>query len=77
MPDYTFEGQGMRIDGITDGRPASKAELKEGDVVIQLGETKVTDMMSYMKALSQFRKGDSTKVKVKRRNEIIEKPINF
>ena len=67
----------MRIDAVTDGKPASKAELKAGDVVIQLGEIKVTDMMSYMKALSQFKKGDSTKVKVKRSNEIIEHDINF
>ena len=77
MPDYTFEGDGMRIDGVTEGKPASKAELKQGDVVLQLGEIKVTDMMSYMKALSQFKKGDTTKVKVKRGNDIIEKEIHF
>lgn len=77
MPDYTFEGEGMRIDGVTDGKPAAKAELKTGDVVIQLGETKVTDMMSYMKALSQFKKGDATRVKVKRGNTTLERDINF
>jgi hypothetical protein len=77
MPDYTFEGDGMRIDGVTEGKPASKAELKQGDVVLQLGEIKVTDMMSYMKALSQFKKGDTTKVKVKRGNDVIEKEIHF
>ena len=25
MPDYTFEGVGMRIDGVTDNKPAFKA----------------------------------------------------
>jgi len=77
MPDYTFDGEGMRIDGVTDGKPASKAGLTVGDVVIQLGAIKVTDMMSYMKALSQFKKGESTKVKVKRGSEIIEHDIDF
>ena len=77
MPDYTFEGQGMRIDAVTDGKPASKAGLQEGDVVQQLGEVKVTDMMSYMKALSQFKKGDASKVKVKRGAEVLEKPVQF
>lgn len=77
MPDYTYDGEGMRIDGITDGKPASKAELKTGDVVIQLGEVKVTDMTTYMKALSQLKKGDSTKVKVKRGSETIEHDIHF
>jgi hypothetical protein len=77
MPDYTFEGDGMRIDAVTEGRPASVAGLKEGDVVIQLGNIKVKDMMSYMKGLAQFKKGDHTKVKVKRGSEIIERDINF
>lgn len=77
MPDYTFEGEGMRIDGVTDGKPASNAGLQQGDIVLQLGDIKVKDMMSYMKGLSAFKKGDKTKVKVKRGNEVIEKDIQF
>jgi hypothetical protein len=77
VPDYSFDGEGMRIDGVTDGRPASKAGLQPGDVVIQLGENKVVDMMSYMKALGKFNKGDTTKVKVKRGKEEIVKDITF
>jgi hypothetical protein len=77
VPDYAFDGEGMRIDGVTDGKPASKAGLLKGDVVIQLGENKVTDMMSYMKALGKFSKGDKTKVKVKRDKEDKEFDITF
>jgi len=77
VPDYAFEGEGMRIDGVSDGRPAAKAGLLKGDIVIQLGENKVTDMMTYMKALGKFTKGETTKVKVKRGKEEIEKDITF
>ncbi|MFN8287156.1 MAG: M20/M25/M40 family metallo-hydrolase [Chitinophagales bacterium] len=77
MPDYTFEGEGMRIDGVTEGKPASKAGLVQGDVVIQLGPIEVKDMMSYMKGLSQFKKGDKTFVRIKRGKEIIQKDIQF
>ena len=77
VPDYAFEGEGMRIDGVTDGRPASKSGLEPGDVVIQLGDYKVLDMMSYMKALSKFSKGETTKVKVIRNHQEIEKDITF
>ncbi|TAH42423.1 MAG: M28 family peptidase [Bacteroidetes bacterium] len=77
VPDYAFEGEGMRIDGVTDDRPAAKAGLEPGDVVIQLGEHKVLDMMSYMKALSKFSKGETTKVKVIRNHQEIEKDITF
>lgn len=77
IPDYLFDGKGMRIDGVREGKVADKAELKKGDIVIQMGEVEVFDMMSYMKALSQFSKGDSTTVKVKREESIIEKNITF
>lgn len=77
VPDYAFDQEGMRIDGVSDGKPAQKAGLHAGDIVIQIGEHKVVDMMSYMKALGKFAKGDKTKVKVKRGEEILEKDIEF
>ena len=77
VPDYSFEGEGMRIDGVTDGKPASNAGLLAGDIVVQLGEHKVLDMMSYMKALGKFSKGETTKVKVIRNKVEIEKDITF
>jgi predicted metalloprotease with PDZ domain len=77
IPDYTFEGEGMRIDDVKEGKPAFIAGLKAGDVVVQLGDIKVTEMISYMKALGQFKKGDKTTVKVKRGNDLIEKPVQF
>lgn len=77
VPDYLFNGQGMRIDGISEGKPAQLAGLKRGDVVVQLGEQKVTDMMSYMKALSAFEKGNETTVIVTRDGTETSFPIKF
>ena len=77
MPDYTYDGTGIRADGVTDGRPASKAGLKAGDVIIQLGDYQVNSMETYMQALNKFNKGDKTKVKFKRGNETLESPIEF
>ncbi len=77
VPDYMFEEEGMRIDGVTEGKPASKANMLAGDIVIQMGEYVVRDMMSYMKALSHFKKGDTTKVKVKRGDKELEMDVTF
>lgn len=66
VPDYAYSGEGMRIDGVTEGRPASKAGLKAGDIVVKLGEYRITDMMSYMKGLGRFTKGEETMVTVLR-----------
>ncbi len=69
MPDYTYSGQGVRADGVTAGRPAQKAGIIAGDIITQLGDYKFTDMQTYMETLNKFKKGDATKVKVKRGNE--------
>jgi aminopeptidase YwaD len=77
MPDYTFSGTGVRADGVTDGRPAANAGLKAGDVIIQLGDNAITSVESYMQVLNKFSKGDKTKVKYKRGNDIMESDIQL
>ncbi len=77
MPDYAFEDKGMRIDGVTEGKPASKAGLITGDIVVELAGIKIDTMQDYMKALSTLKKGDKTTVVVKRKNELVTKDIEF
>ena len=77
MPDYTFSGTGVRADGISEGKIAQKAGIKAGDVIVQLGDYKFTDVQTYMETLNKFNKGDATKVKVKRGNEELVFDIVF
>ena len=69
MPDYSFNGVGVRADGIVDGKIAQKAGIHAGDVIVQLGDYKFSDVMSYMGVLNKFKKGDATTVKVMRGKE--------
>ncbi len=77
MPDYAFEGKGMRIDGVTENKPAFKAGVKQGDVVIKLGDDAVDSVQTYMKALSKFKKGDTATVKVLRGKEEMTFNLTF
>jgi hypothetical protein len=77
VPDYLFTGEGMRIDGVSEDRPAQKAGLQKGDVVKKLDTISVTDMMSYMKALATFEIGQKAKVTVDRDGELLEVEIEF
>lgn len=77
VPDYLFTGKGMRIDGISEDKPAQKAGLMKGDIVVKLGDSTVTDMMSYMRTLSTFDKGDNTQVVVDRDGTLVKTTINF
>lgn len=77
MPDYTYSSGGVRVDGISEGRPAQKAGLKAGDIITQLGDYKVSSMETYMQALNKFKKGDSARVVVKRGSEELKFDIVF
>lgn len=77
MPDYMFSGEGMRIDGVREGRTADVAGLEKGDIVVKMGDIDVVDMMSYMKALSAFEKGQETEVQVVREGEMIKTKVVF
>ncbi|MDP1803065.1 MAG: M20/M25/M40 family metallo-hydrolase [Bacteroidota bacterium] len=77
MPDYAFEGEGMRIDGVTDGKPASKAGILKGDVVKKLGGIEVKNVEDYMKALSGLKKGDTSPIEVLRNGEIKSLNVTF
>lgn len=77
MPDYTFAGTGVRADGVTDGKPAQKAGLKAGDIILQLGDNNISSLENYMQALGKFKKGEKTKVKFKRGSETLEATVEF
>ncbi|MCF6306485.1 MAG: M28 family peptidase [Flavobacteriaceae bacterium] len=77
VPDYLYDGKGMRLDGVTEEKPAHGAGMKKGDIVIKVGEFEITDMMSYMKCLSKFEKGQKTMVEVERDGEIVELEVTW
>ena len=77
MPDYTFDGKGVRADGIIDGKIAQKAGIQAGDIITKLGENSFTDLNSYMSVLSKFKKGDATTVTVLRGNKELTFNIVF
>lgn len=77
MPDYTYAGIGVHVDGVTDGRPAQKAGIQKGDVLIQLGDHPIGTVEAYMQALGKFKKGDKAKVKYKRGEAVAETEVQF
>ncbi|MEZ4911112.1 MAG: M20/M25/M40 family metallo-hydrolase [Saprospiraceae bacterium] len=77
MPDYLFDGKGMKIDGVKDGKPAALAGMQKGDIVVKMGDIQVIDMQSYMKCLSHFKPGDKVSVIVLRDGNEMTKDVQF
>jgi hypothetical protein len=77
MPDYSFNGAGVKVEVVSENRPAQKAGIKPGDVIVQLGEYNVQSLEEYMKALGAFKKGDRTTVQFNRQAEKLSAPVEF
>lgn len=77
IPDYAYDKGGIRIDGVTKGRPAEIAGIQTGDVIMKLGENSTADMQLYMKALGKFEKGQTIDAEVNRGTEKMILKITF
>ena len=77
MPSYSSTEEGLKIDGVSDGKAAAKAGLKTGDVIIQMGDLKIKNIEDYMGALGKFEKGQTIDVVVKRNGETVTLPVTF
>ncbi len=77
MPSYTSKEEGLKVDGVSDGKPAQKAGILTGDLIVQIGELPVKDIQAYMEALGKFDKGQTVPVKVKRNNEVVTVMLTF
>ena len=66
LPDYGFEGVGMRIIGTNPGQPAQNAGLQSGDIILALGETPFEDIYGYMSALKTLIVGQKTTITIVR-----------
>lgn len=77
IPDYAYEGVGVRADGVSDGKAAQKAGIKAGDIILKLGDSEIANLQAYMTALSGFHKGDKTKAVILRGKDKLEVDISF
>jgi hypothetical protein len=63
IPDFTYDkGDGFRIGPVSDGRPAQKAGLMEGDIIVEMGGRKIANIYDYMSALGQIKKGEIVEI---------------
>jgi hypothetical protein len=77
MPDYFYEGEGVQVDGVTEGKPASLAGVQRGDILLGLGDFPIRDMQSYMQALAGMQQGKTVDLRVRRKGDLIELKVRF
>ncbi len=58
VPDFAFNGKGVKVSDMLDNSPAQKAGMKIGDVITQVNDKKITNLRDYSNALKTFSPGD-------------------
>ncbi len=77
MPDYLYNGIGLKIDGTKEGRPGAKAGLQQGDIILKMGKEEINDIYGYMDALGKFNPGEKTDIEVKRGEKKLKLNVTF
>ena len=64
MPDFAFEGPGVRVQQVMPGSAAEKAGILAGDVLVAFDGVEVTDLRTYSNLLKARSPGDEVEVTV-------------
>jgi S1-C subfamily serine protease len=66
IPDYATEVKGVKLSGVRAGSPAEKGGLQGGDVIVEFGGQKITNIYDYTFALDAVKIGQTVEVAVER-----------
>jgi hypothetical protein len=78
LPDYAHEAKdGLSLSGVREGGPAAQAGLKEGDLIIKLGDRSISTIYDYMESMEKQKPGDKVEVVVKRGGKEVKLPVTL
>lgn len=66
VPDFAYQGPGVRADSIVPDSPAARAGLRAGDVVLALDDTAVKDLGAFSESLKTMAAGQTVKTLIDR-----------
>jgi Zn-dependent M28 family amino/carboxypeptidase len=69
MPDFAFEGPGVRVHQVMPGSAAEEAGLQVGDILVAMNGERVTDLRTYSSLLKARAPGDTVEIAVLRDGE--------
>ncbi|MBV6449090.1 M20/M25/M40 family metallo-hydrolase [Nitrosomonas sp.] len=75
VPDFSYQGEGVRIDNTLPSSPAQQAGLQQGDILIQLAGQPVSDLSSYAAILRSLKAGEKVELKYRRDDAVMETEV--
>ncbi|MBM4221724.1 MAG: PDZ domain-containing protein, partial [Gammaproteobacteria bacterium] len=63
IPDFAFQGPGLRLEGVVPGSPADKAGMQAGDILTHLGGKAVNGLGGFNELLKTLAPGDKVELR--------------
>jgi hypothetical protein len=75
VPDYGYDGDGVRISEIREHSPAETAGLQGGDIIVGFDDMNIKTIYDYTNALAKHKPGDLVMIKVLRGKVVVGVPV--
>jgi len=69
VPDFAFEGPGVRVDSVVPGSPAEKAGIRAGDVIKAIDDKPVANLQGFSTMLGTFSPGQAVRAVIVRQGK--------
>ncbi len=63
VPDFAFQGPGLRLDGAVPGSPADKAGMKQGDILTHIAGKEVSNLGGFNEILKTLEPGQKVELR--------------
>ncbi|SCX01429.1 PDZ domain-containing protein [Nitrosomonas eutropha] len=70
VPDFSWQGEGVRVEDIIADSPAQQAQLQPGDILIELAGQPITNLKSYAAILTTMKAGEKVVLQFQRGKEL-------
>lgn len=70
VPDFSYQGEGVRVDSVMPDSPAEQVQLRAGDVLLQLAGRPIVDLKAYADILKSLRAGQKVELEYRRESKI-------
>jgi aminopeptidase N len=73
VPDFAYNGTGVRISDVVPGSPAEAAGLQAGDILVALAGQEVSGLQAYTDLLKTLEPGQTVTLKLRRGEQELER----
>jgi hypothetical protein len=77
IPDYTYSGEGFRVETVREGNSADQAGMMDGDIIIRMGDHDIADIYGYMELMDDIQEGDEIIIRVLREGNELDLTVVF